>query len=188
MSHNSEQPSCESLAPSGCRRLHEQRKKRSVNELGRTRTRFVLAGIFHSSSLGRTGDRRCPPCTVLGLPRSANYPPLACLYMPRKTGCRIFQLFLKPAKPFPLLHTGHAPSTFLTNQATLLRDQTGKTHFPPFVERVRDAHIQCDFRTNANTEDKNVSWRSWRARCPLGAIKGVITTLPLCCLASSVKI
>lgn len=204
MSHNSEQDLCESLEPSGCRRLHEKKKKgkkkTSVIELDRTRTRFVLARTFQTLlkacetlrlSAPATDAVLCAQCSVSHL--SANYWPFARLYTPQKTGHRIFKLFLKPAQPFPLLHTGHAHSTFLANQTMLLRSQDKKNKFPCFcgvckIATHRDAHIKCDFRTNANTEDKNVSWLSWRARCPLGAIKRVISSLHLCCLATFVKI
>lgn len=140
MSHNFEQNLCESLAPSGCHRL--KRKKNVCRELGRTSTRFVLARTFHTLlkacealclSAPATDAVLCAQCSVSLILRIINHLRVFMCLSRQVAGLSS----LKPNKPFPLLHTDHAHSTFLTNQTTLLRDQTRKTNFPAFVEYFR---------------------------------------------------
>lgn len=128
-----------------------------------------------SSLFVRTCNRCCPLCTVLGLPHSANYQPFACLYVPLKTGCRVVQPQTKQALPtfthWPRpLHLSHQ-----SDNASQRPDKKNK--FPCFcgvfqIAAHRDLHIKCDFRTNANTEDKTSAGCPGVYGVPSGQLKG----------------
>lgn len=179
MSHNFEQNSCESLAPSGCHRLHEKRKKNVCRWAGKNKHKvcsgqnisYFVKSLW-SSLFVRTCDRCRPLCTVLGLPRSANYRVFMCLarqvaglQASNQTSPSHFYTLTTPIPHFwPIRQC--LSETRQEKQISLLlwsvsdRSSQRRTHQVWFQDK-------CKYR------GQNVSWLSWRVRCPLGAIKGV---------------
>lgn len=184
MSHNSGHNSCESLAPSGCHRLHENRKKMVVIELGRTRTRFVLARTFHTLlkacealcvSAPATDTVLCAQCSVsLVLQIIDRLRVFVCL---ARQVAGFSSYSSNQPSPSLFLHTDHAHAHRSDQSDNASQKPDKKNKFPCFsgvceIATHRDAHIKCHFRTNANTEDKTSAGCPGVLGVPSGQLKG----------------